>query len=257
MSGVVRGCGSRVQGGSYLVTHLGPNGRPVEDFLIDPTEPFPLESLGITPRGVYPIERDGVTHVVDWVGSADYLNVADFVEEVRRHGLSRRIPRTFDFSLLTPESRIIVLHARAFVEDPAPFYERAPRRADGRWFCPTHKALHEAIDNERGARWSLEGSAYALCCAGVWWHDVDGGHVDAEWPQEAMFDGRPVIRKMPAFEYRAWRVALPAPPRYSVAAFASFPLSGIEVVRCKNDRRHILAAEAAGKGTLAVDVTDE
>jgi integrase len=59
-------------------------GVPLEDFLLDPPAPLTLEAqrrLGITPIGVKLLAdpNDPRTyHVVDWVGTKHYPNVADF-----------------------------------------------------------------------------------------------------------------------------------------------------------------------------------
>jgi hypothetical protein len=96
----VRGCGTRVKGGIYAECKLSPFGMPIEHFLIDPPNPIP-DDLGLTPVGVKLFERDGVFHILDWVGSAHYKNVADFIEETRNFGASRRLSKSTDFSKLT------------------------------------------------------------------------------------------------------------------------------------------------------------
>src|SRR5919204_591068 len=111
-----RGCGTRVRGAAYWECGLDPDGATIEEFLIDCPSLIP-SGLSVAPRGVTTIEVGGVTHVVDWVGSEHYLNVSDFVSEVSRLGLSRRLPSTLDFSKITPASRILLIHARARVEN--------------------------------------------------------------------------------------------------------------------------------------------
>ncbi len=140
-----RGCGRRVQGGVYWECGLDPDGAPLEEFLIDPPTPIPA-GLTITPRGVSLIRIGGVAHVVDWVGAAHYPNVLDFVSEVGRLGLSRRLPATLDFAQLVPASRILLVHARARVENAAAY---------GPFPCP--KRLH---------------GPGAAACIGAWWEDV-------------------------------------------------------------------------------------
>src|SRR5579862_2920010 len=88
---VIRGCGQRVKGGLYIECGLSAGGQPLEYFLIDPPQLLDGRALGITPVGTKLIEFGGATHVVDWVGSKSYKGVCDFVEEVRKFGLSRRI----------------------------------------------------------------------------------------------------------------------------------------------------------------------
>jgi hypothetical protein len=55
---VIRGCGTRVAGGIYLVCSLSPNGTPLADFIVDP--PIPLDAQERADLGVKPI---GMTYV--------------------------------------------------------------------------------------------------------------------------------------------------------------------------------------------------
>jgi hypothetical protein len=112
---VRRGCGTR-RPGLYLECDVSPYGRPIEDFLIDP----PL-TVGAVPaawlaphRTPLLVEHDGVWHVVHWVGEVYYPSAADFWEEVRVAGSSRRIPPHFDLTKLTAQSRQFFVHARAY-----------------------------------------------------------------------------------------------------------------------------------------------
>lgn len=115
---VPRGCGpARDEGGIYAEVGLSPVGLPLSFFLVDPPIPVSCAALGLTPVGVTLIEREGVTHVLDWVGSTHYPNVADFVEETLLFGLSRRLPQTLDFARLGPLSRIILVHGRAHIDN--------------------------------------------------------------------------------------------------------------------------------------------
>lgn len=95
---VPRGCGERKQTAVYCEVGMGPGGRPLEDFLICPPQKINPAELGVRPIGVRLVQHQAVWHTLDWMGSEHYPNVADMVEEVRRFGLSRRLPRTLDFS---------------------------------------------------------------------------------------------------------------------------------------------------------------
>jgi hypothetical protein len=64
------------------------------------------------------VRRDGTFHVVDWVGQDGYPYPTDLLEEARSYGLSRRISPNFDFEMLSPESRIILVHGRAVTSNP-------------------------------------------------------------------------------------------------------------------------------------------
>jgi hypothetical protein len=150
-SGARRGCGYRQPGGAYFAVPLGPGGRPVEEFLIDP--PVVIDDpgrLGLASVGVTLIERDGVTHVLDIVGREHYPTVASFVEEARRMGISRRAPRTIEFERLTPASRLLLVHAHADIGNAAEF--PCERR------CPCHVAEHLS-------------AGFADMCARLWWEE--------------------------------------------------------------------------------------
>lgn len=216
-----RGCGTRVRGGGYFECGLDPHGRPIEEFLIDCPALVP-PGLGITPRGVSMIAIGGVSHVADWVGSEHYQNTADFIEEVARLGLSRRLPSTLDFARLTPASRILLIHARARVEN-ASLYGPFP--------CP--KTLHEPGSD---------------ACIGAWWEDIEGGT-----PRPGSAHPRAVTRTMPSFRYRARCRPGGVTPRYVPGFFASFPASRLAVVKGGDGR----ALVAALKARIPVAEVDE
>jgi hypothetical protein len=150
-SGARRGCGYRQPGGAYFAVPLGPGGRPVEEFLIDP--PIAIAEparLGLAAVGVALIERDGVTHVVDLVGREHYPTVASFVNEARRLGISRRAPRTLEFSRITAASRLLLAHAHADIANAAEFPCDHP--------CPCHVPQHRV-------------AGFADMCARLWWQE--------------------------------------------------------------------------------------
>lgn len=228
---VTRGCGRRVVGGIYAETSNSPNGKPVEHFLIDP--PVPLE-MDVAPQGISWIQRDGVWHGVDWIGENHYPNIADFIEEVRRFGLSRRIPINEDFGRLTADSRLLLVHARAIILNRKKY--RQPKGAP--YHCPKHITDHE------------KGNIKQMC-AGMWWEDIEGGEPDPETGA--------VIVKMPSFTYAAKATLEGVEPEYEPAFFASFPISRLAVVAAPDDPKRVeLAMEAAGKATgIPVHVVDE
>lgn len=146
-----RGCGYRQRGGAYFAVPLGPGGRPVEEFLIDP--PVVIDDtarLGLASVGVTLIKRDGVTHVLDIVGREHYSIVASFVEEARRMGISRRAPRTIDFARITLASRLLLAHAHADVANAVEF------PCEGR--CPCYVGEHLA-------------AGFTDMCARLWWEE--------------------------------------------------------------------------------------
>lgn len=110
-----RGCGMRIAGGVYLEAMISEDGTgvPFASTIVCPPAPVDVNALGLSPIGVKLIEVNGVWHVFDWVGSNNYPTVASFVDEARERGISRRIAKTSDFDLITPASRLILIHAQA------------------------------------------------------------------------------------------------------------------------------------------------
>jgi hypothetical protein len=232
---VERGCGRRKQGAIYFECGLGPVGRPVDDFLIDPPER--LGEFDATPIGVQLIERAGTYHVIDWVGSESYPNVADFVEEVRRFGLSRRAAKVLPFQLISPASRIILVHERAWIDNWE--YYREPKVLTGHeqefYTCP------RGIDQHMVAQ--------AGPCAGLWWEDVVGALPSSMVPGSG-------IRQMPSFEYMCKPRSDVLPERYEPAFFASFPISRIAVVKAPDGGHAEALAKARTCTRLPVEETD-
>ena len=150
-SGARRGCGYRQPGGAYFAVPLGPGGRPIEEFLIDP--PVVIDDparLGLASVGVTLIERDGVTHVIDIVGREHYPTVASFIDEARRLGISRRAPRTIDFGRISRASRLLLAHAHADIANAAEF-----PCEEG---CPCRVAEHLV-------------PGFGDMCARLWWEE--------------------------------------------------------------------------------------
>lgn len=235
---VERGCVTRVAGGVYAELGFGAGGRQLEDFLIDPPHVIANPAaLGLTPRGVKLVEVNSVWHIVDWVGSQHYPNVADFLEEVRRFGLSRRLPRNLDFSKLNENSRVLLMHARAHIQNFQDYvwsgwvnvkYNRCPKEIDD----------HEHTDPP-------------MMCAGVFYQDVEGGQ-----PVESGHQ-RLVNCEMPSFSYVAARRPEGVEPKYQPAIFASFPVSRLVVVRDLEGGSHDATAKNARQSSLPVELEDE
>jgi hypothetical protein len=197
-----RGCGHRVRGGLYLEIGIGPNGTPIEQLLVDHPVPIDVKRLGITPRGVRLVEWLTGPLLVDWIGSEHYPNVLDFVEEARRFGISRRLPRRFDWAALKG-AQLAFLHARAAVENPDTYWAHIRKT-----YCPTDNAVHV------GEGYRKAGGP----CAGFWWDDVTGGErVEPE-------NGQRIVRRtMPSFAYLARSRPADADPIYQPAIFMLAP----------------------------------
>ena len=232
-----RGCGSRVKGGIYAETMLGPGGTPIEAFLVEPPRPVP-DDLGISPIGVKLVEIDGAFHVFDWVGSEHYPHVADFVQELKAMGLSRRLPKTLDFSKLGPESRMFLIHSEAIVAG----WEKVQKRDADDWVCP--KGEH---------------TTPGMCIA-TWWHDIPGDDLTAissvgEPPEKTEAYGL----RSPAGDtppYRAWPRHEEAGPR-GAGIFAIMPIGQVSVIHDPEDQEHIEAMAKASAASIPVAAESE
>jgi hypothetical protein len=116
-TGVRRGCGSRKKGGVYAESALVPGGSPLDFFIVDAPQPYGKAKA----VGVDLVEIDGVVHILDRVGSRYYPEPSDIIEEGRAFGFSRRIPHNLEVDRLSPKSRILLVHERGLVANPAEF----------------------------------------------------------------------------------------------------------------------------------------
>lgn len=244
---IPRGCGKRVKGGVYWETGLSKDaksGSPLEEFIQDPPAPVNVVALGLSPIGVKLIEHGGAWHVFDWIGSQHYPNAADIIEETRRFGLSRRLPKTLEFGKLTADSRIILVHARGWVSNPELFCLPHGPTPGQLIVCPKELPRHSSA-----AQLTASTTGGDLpCCAGFWWHDIQDGVPVGE-------DSRQVMRKMPWGEYPG-RLSPDGEARYMPAVIARFPLTRIAVVK-DDDGAHEAAAEAVQKAGHDPVIVDE
>jgi hypothetical protein len=231
----VRGCGSRVVGGVYAEVKTGDEGVPIEAFLVDPPSPVDAQALGLTDKGVRLVQLGDTWHVFDIIGENYYPNVADFVEEGRRMGVSRRLPSNLDFSKIDPEkSRLVLLHRQAIIMnlDEAGFLN-LPH------ICPKGIERHEAgmLDE---------------MCAGLWWHDLSSKHLDESQMREIKG----------GTHYKAWaRPKGSAKPERALGIFMTLPISNLTVIRGRNEEENArvekIYEKVAGKSKLPVTMEEE
>lgn len=210
----IRGCGQRIAGGIYFECNLSPDGLPLEHFLYCPPPPVP-EEWNLSPISTRLIGE----HVVDWIGESHYPNVLDYLEEVRRFGLSGRMPENFPFARLSPKSRFMPVHRRAIIDNWQEMrlnFRRGMREPA----CP--RAEHSADEGY---------------CSGYWWEDVVGGepNADATWRWT-----RAVQRTRPAFSYIANASPPNFVPQYRAGILGAFPLTRLVVVRGDGAERRAL-----------------
>lgn len=139
---VPRGCGERVPDGIYAECGLSDRGSPLEAFLIDSPAPIPPGLDLINKAQVWQHPKTGIYHLVIWIGAVHYPHVADYIEEVRRYGVSRRIGAHVDVSVLTPgQSMMILAHPRALLTT----WEDRSRPHECRKHVPGHAQTDEQI----------------------------------------------------------------------------------------------------------------
>ncbi|MGK7925893.1 MAG: hypothetical protein AB4290_11705 [Spirulina sp.] len=249
---LIRGCGERKAGGIYLEFHLSLYGQPLEYFLIDP--PILTKLFDVPKLGQKLINRNGQNHIADIVGSRHYPNVLDFYYEVENWGLSRRVSPLLEFEKLNRQSRILVAHDRAFVQN----WQKYPD-----FSCPKKLPLHQRD------RLLQEPNTEQNMCAGVWWRDIEEITVNPEVtstdavlggqsfvPKGAMvLGGREglnretkllkTVREMPSFTYEAWKRPLYIKPQYRQAFFLSLPISNIAIISGSDSEHNRRLAEQA------------
>lgn len=241
---VERGCGMRVKGGVYAETMLGPNGHPIECFIKDPPIPIDVTALGLSHVGVKIIEQDGVHYIFDWIGSQYYPNVTDLIEEVRRFGASRRLPNTLNFELLSPNSKLVLIHDRVrykltdemrlALSNPQMHHQQV---------CPLIvKAMHDGFTPQI--------DLHALQqCARHWWYDIDA-------PKDTSA-GTEIVVKMPSFEYKG--ITKVEQPKYEPGIFLVLPIHRIAVVKDPGTGSHEETSERISSklaGTIPIELVD-
>lgn len=249
----------RVAGGAYLTCPLSKKGLPLERFLIDPpirhvelkdedsgewsVEPimsaWRLSSVGITIMEI-PAFGPGY-HVVDIVGAQHYPNVADFIEEVRHMGLSRRISRSSNFELLSRGSKVIIAHPSGWIGDWITYMRTEFIEWQRLHPCPRHEDKHTDWPDE-------------TMCARWWWQDILHGE------RTIGPASRSVRREMPSFSYEgaAPMDRPPDPPDRQLALVAAFPLHKIEVIKDPEGGKHeATVSKAIESSDIPVVLKDE
>ena len=110
----IRGCGKRKPGGLYLCTQLSSRGEPLEHFFFDPPQATQYRPVRIPMLLPAP---GGINHLAIWVGEEFYPHMADFIEETRLKGISRRVPSTFQFEKFGPSSKMLFIHPKSIVKN--------------------------------------------------------------------------------------------------------------------------------------------
>jgi hypothetical protein len=186
--------------------------------VLDPPVQIDQQAIGLQAIGVKMIERNGVYHLLDWVGTNHYPNVADFVEEAARWGISRRMPSNLRFDLLTPHIRLLLVHEKAYLDRRGGLIG-SPQR------CPTGIMNHQ--HGEAGS---------VPMCVRYWWDDLDAdtGTLTRQGSME-------VTRALAGgLSYVGRRRAAPLDnvPFRQPAIFASIKLGFLAVIRDRENQTH-------------------
>ena len=246
----VRGCGKRQRGGIYMETGLAPagQGKPLEYFIICPPHKVNMVKLGLTPISPLVFQKEGVWHVMDFVGEKYYPNVADMLEEIRHFGLSRRMGKDMNFKKLTAQSRILLVHRKAYMDHNDPYW-RDYRVIPGlpHQPCPKEMQMHDALPEA-----SKKTKYVQVMCAGLYWQDLELKDTECEAENE-----RDVVRKVGDTTYNGALQPESIGPEYYPAMFASFPISRLVVVEDPVENLHEDGLEVARKSSLPVDLVGE
>jgi hypothetical protein len=248
-----RACGERKPGGIYVEVALdGPFYVSVQTWIEEAMADPPLPAARIVlelpsgelitadevgARGQVVARRLGerTWHIWDVVGRRDYPYPADFLEEVRTEGLSRRSPKTLRFDLLDEGSRIFLLHDLGWLHPADEYYARIPS-----FTCPAGRA-HPPGE----------------MCAGLWWCDIDEADCQpVEGGEAKTFQGLPLRKRRIA--QRTYRCAArPAGlrPQRARALIASFPIWRLAVVR-SSDGGHEDGERRAARAGLPVALVE-
>jgi len=204
----MRGCGVREQGGIYVCADVSTFGEPIYYFLVDAVLEWRGARVLRSPMVIE--DRKGINHLVLGVGVEFYPFVSDFVEEAKFMGVSKRVPRNFDFSVLTPlKSRLLLVHRKAI---PTFRYE-----VEHSW-CPKSlfkgdQGVHRCV----GDLWALSSLEYVKEK-----HELIGETKDGY-----------VKVKTPSVEYRVSKAYANGKPTYKMGIFLCIPKFHFEYVNKK------------------------
>jgi hypothetical protein len=139
---VVRGCGdSRVQGAVYIETGLSDDGLPLEAFICDPPIPYSAPSS----RGVHVKHHGDITYIIDEISFENYPYPSDFLEEVRRHGLSRKVSPDAIAGKLSENTFVMLVHRRGILKNAkrlAPYLDDDKLKSRCKIFSFDHDEAH-------------------------------------------------------------------------------------------------------------------
>lgn len=260
VKGLVRGCSTRVAGGAYATMGLSDRGHPLECFMADLPRPVTnadYVSLGLSSIGVKAIEIKGVMHLFDIIGQEHYPSVADFLEEARRFGISRRLPPQLPWERIGTSSRLVVLHRRAILAN-AEAYVDAEMDIISTLGVRICVARHADQHCEKGRTHHDEARDISPCSR-LWWQDVEGGERKLEGEPDSGYDARmrQVVRTIGSTSYVGFSPPDGIRGQHQLGIIGLFPIHKVEVVQDAASGSHQRMIELAQQSRLPVDLVNE
>ena len=146
-----------------------------------------------------------------------------------------RLPKSLEYERLTRESRLLVIHSRAYVENARDYYLHEETEIVRPCFRgnPEHDFDASHLSGE--------------LCSRLWWQDVESGPLDE----------RAGYRRIPCGRlYTCHATPEGVKPDYSVGIFGAFPVKQIEVIR-GDDGEHEETAEKVKASHIPMFFADE
>lgn len=210
-------------------------------------------------RGVLILERQdnsGTFDVFDRIGVEHYPNVADFFEEFKHMGLSRRIKRDSRFERLTAQSRIYLIHPRAIITNAYDYYralanEYIDYSGAHPWYCRCNIQGHERFVQQVGDNYITPDGW--PCCVSLWYDDIQGGALlnDPDQPP------RLTEREIGDTTYYGYKRPAGVTPQYAEGIFLGLPIHRFDVIADPVNGEHEKALEHTKNSTLPTKVVRE
>ncbi len=242
---VPRCCGEkRVQGGVYIEN--GGGCTPFEHFLFCPSLPI-TDEMGITDIGtsIFNIPNNDTPHVADMIGQKFYPFPVYWIEETKRHGLSRRVTKQIA-SKLTRDSMIFICHRKAY----SVVFDMYPHS----FSCPKHKPEHKnQLDIDM--------------CISFFWEDVDKTSTmkpfrDGDKVNGVQYNNKYYVKgakqalvTLPSVQFVCHLRDKKVKPDYhkNGAFFAAFPITRLVVVKAEDGSHEETLDELRNTPNLLVD----
>jgi hypothetical protein len=253
---VERGCGTRQEGGVYAECRLSLKELPIEAYLFDPLVKVDCQKLGLTPRSSVLHKVQGTTMVFDWIGSKFYPNPTDWIEEVRRFGMSQRLELNKEqYATLDIKSKLIAVHTVGYYG-----YPEILDQCTNFWSVCELGYRWDVCPKEHPRVPLVYTGAYPHVpkarCPGIFWQLA----LPPDQKPETMGLGGVVEIQCPSFAYKAiWNPGLYnlVEETWFPGAFIGLPIHRLVVVRDEKGGTHEKKLKKLAGAKLPVEVVDE